>query len=167
MYHGGMNARSDRTSLHRGRRTTASAVSSILLGAMFGLTATLGLQKGFMADVALLYGAVAGLISSPALVFGLWHGPWASGVVWIAVPTTVAAYVGGVLTPVNGGPVPSMAVAISVYLMASLVRGIIGLTHYRPPPAGTCPSCAYNLEGLARGSVCPECGASITKPREA
>lgn len=152
------------TAKHRGLRAAASVICSIVLGAGFGVVAAagmgMGMGMGFMAEVAAVFGAIAGLICSPALVFGLWHGPIFSGLAWIVTPTVVAAYVGGVLTSANGGPFLSMVVAISVYVLASCVRGIVGIERYRPRPIDACRSCGYDLTGLARGTVCPECGGT-------
>ncbi len=145
----------------------ATGVCSIVLGGAFGVLATVGMGAGSMADIALMFGAIAGLLCSPALIFGLWHGSMFWGLVWIALPTSIAAYVGGMLTPPNAGPTPSMVIAISVYVLASLVRGVVGVVYLRPPPAGACARCAYDLRGLAPDLVCPECGAARSMNAEA
>lgn len=137
-------------------------VCSIVLGGVFGVVAALGMGMPSTVDLALLFGAIAGLVCSPGLIFGLWYGPKGSGLAWIAVPTIVAGYVGGASTPPNAGPFLSMAIAISVYLLASLVRGIVGLKYHRPVPVDGCLKCGYDLQGLAPESVCPECGTSRT-----
>jgi len=158
-----MFARAQRNARHRSWHTAAYCVLSIILGAGFGVVAAVGMRMAFMADIALIYGAVAGFLFSPVLVFGLRRGPVMSGLAWIAAPTITAAYVGGAITPPNGGPFLSMVVAISVYVLASFVRGVVGLKYYRPPPAGACQSCAYDLKGLSDETTCPECGASRTR----
>jgi hypothetical protein len=144
----------------------ATCVCSIVLGGVFGVVAAVGMGMAFMAEVALIFGAIAGFLCSPVLIFGLLYGPMLSGLAWIAVPTTVAAYVGGALTPPNGDPFLSMLIAISVYLLASILRGSVGVMYHRPLPVEACPYCTYDLKGLAQGSVCPECGASRTKQKQ-
>jgi hypothetical protein len=161
-----MTAHQGDTAVHRGSRVATTCVCSIVLGGVFGVVAAVGMGMGLMAHIALIYGAIAGFLCSPVLIFGLRYGPVLSGLAWIAVPTTVAGYVGGTLTPPNGGPFLSMVVAISVYVLASLMRGIVGLKYHRPLPVGSCPYCAYDLKGLAQESVCPECGASRPKQEQ-
>lgn len=124
------------------------------------MVAAIGMGMWPMAVLAFVFGAGAGFLSCPALVFGLWRGPMLSGLAWIVMPTTIAAFVGGAMTPPDGGPLFSMVVAIGVYVLASLVRGIIGLTKGRPRTAGACASCEYDFAGLAPEVVCPECGSA-------
>lgn len=126
---------------------------------MFGGLAAIGMGAGFVADVGVMLGGIVGLVCSPALMFGLRHGPWLLGLVFIAVPTAVAAFIDGRLTPPNGGPLLSLFLAVSVYLLASYVRGRIGLKWYPPPGPNACIHCAYDRTGLAPDAVCPECGA--------
>lgn len=133
---------------------------SIVLGGLFGMIAAVGMGMWPMAVLAFIFGAVAGLVTCPVLIFGLWHGPMLPGLVWIVMPTTVAAFVGGALTPSNGGPLFSMVVAISVYVLTSFVRGIVGLTKGRSRLAGSCAICGYDFAGLAPEVVCPECGSA-------
>lgn len=162
-----MAARSPNSTAHKNIRAGLLFACSVLLGGVLGVVAAFGMHVGFMADLALLFGAVAGLLTSPALMFALRHGPVLSGLAWIAVPTAIAAYIGGVLTPRNDGPFLSMAISISVYLLATLLRGLAGLKYHRQLPADSCPSCTYDLQGLPPSTVCPECGASKanTEPR--
>lgn len=144
----------------------AAGVCSIALGGVFGVIATFAMGMRVMTDFGLLFGAFAGFACSPALAFALRYGPWFPGVVWIALSTAIAAFIGGILTPPNDGPFLSMAISISVYVLASLQRGAIGWRRYRQPPAGMCESCGYNLAGLAPGVPCPECGVSTAKQSE-
>lgn len=137
-----------------------SCLCSSVLGGVFGIVAAIGMQMGFMADVALVFGAIAGFLCSPALVFGLRYGPMLSGMLWIALPTAVAALVGGALTAPNSGPFLSIVLAIGVYVLASLLRGVVGLKYYRTRKVGACSSCGYDLSGLPQNGICPECGAS-------
>ncbi len=141
-------------------RTFASCVGSIALGGIFGAVAAIGMGAGFMAELGFFFGAIVGLLCSPALISGLRYGPWLLGLVLIAAPTTLVAYIGGRLTPPNGGPLVSMGLAVAVYISASLVRGAIGKRRYGPPPPGVCEHCRYDRTGLAAGAVCPECGAA-------
>ncbi len=113
-----------------------------------------------MADFAVVFGAAAGILSAPALIFGLWHGPWLRGLVVIAAPTAVAAFFGGLMTPPNGGPIMSMTISVGAYLLASLVRGIIGWKRAHTVRPGACPCCEYDLSGLPSNTTCPECGAA-------
>jgi hypothetical protein len=156
-----MAARLPDSIAHKNLRSALLFAYSVLLGGVFGVFAAFGMRMGFMADLALLFGAVAGLFTSPALMFALRHGPVLSGLAWITVPTALAAYAGGLLTPPNDGPFLSMAVSISVYLLASLLRGFAGLKYHQRLPANSCPSCTYDLQGLPPSAACPECGASI------
>lgn len=94
-----MAARSPDSIAHKNVRSALLFAYSVLLGGVFGVFAAFGMDAGRFAAVALLFGAFAGLFTSPALIFALRHGPVLSGLAWISVPTAIAAYVGGVLTP--------------------------------------------------------------------
>lgn len=141
------------------RRTAETVVCSIALGSIFGIAAALGMGVPGVILLAAAYGAVTGLVTSPALVFGVWHGPWFSGLAWIAVPTTLAAFLAGVFSPPGSGPLMSMQVSIATYVLAAVVRGVVGRHLYRPVRAGTCAHCGYDITGPAAGAPCPECGA--------
>ena len=141
------------------RRIAETVVLSIALGSIFGLAASLGMGVPGVAAIAALYGAATGLVTSPALVFGLWHGPWLWGAVWIALPTTAAAFLAGYFSAPGSGPFLSMQVSIVTYVVAAVMRGLVGLRRYRPVPAGVCPHCGYATTGLAASAPCPECGA--------
>ncbi|MEX2218807.1 MAG: hypothetical protein WD749_08610 [Phycisphaerales bacterium] len=45
-----------------------------------------------------------------------------------------------------------------------LVLAFRWMTHRARREAGQCPSCAYNLTGLAPGTPCPECGLGTPRP---
>ncbi|MFO0873393.1 MAG: hypothetical protein U0575_05420 [Phycisphaerales bacterium] len=139
-------------------RTVITCLCSVTIGSGFGVIAATGMGMPWLANSALVYGAIAGFVCSPALIFGLWHGPWLVGLLWIAGPTALAAYVGGHVTPPNGGPSLSMGISITAYLVASILRGVIGLKHYRPARPGECASCGYDMIRIAPRVVCPECG---------
>ncbi|MBX3409348.1 MAG: hypothetical protein KF859_05625 [Phycisphaeraceae bacterium] len=139
-------------------RIAATLACSVLLGAIFGTIACLGMGLWYLVEFAAMIGAAVGFLCSPFFVFGLWHGPWGSGMLSIAVPTAITALVGGVLTPANDGPLLCMAITIIIYVMCSLIRGVLGISHYGPRVPGLCANCGYDLAGLARQSACPECG---------
>jgi hypothetical protein len=139
-------------------RGAASVVCSVVLGAGFGVAAAVGMGMPVMFDLAVMFGGVAGLLCSPALVFALWSGGWVVGVAAVALPTLAAAYVGGVLTPPNAGPFLSMGIAIPVYLATSIGRGFVARARDRAGRPGLCERCGYDLSGLRPRSGCPECG---------
>lgn len=142
------------------QRGDASFLASILLGGGIGFLATMAMGIASMAAVALVYGALAGLLCIPAVIFALGHGPWWPGLLFISLPTAAAALTAAAATPRGGGPILSMAVSITVYPLVSIVRGAIGMRSYRVPHPGMCPHCGYDLAGLAPGTNCPECGGA-------
>jgi len=114
-----------------------------------------------MAPIGFFFGAIVGLSASPALIFALRRGSWLVGLLSVSVPTAIAAYVGGLLTPSNDGPVLSFLIALACFLTASWTRGVIAAKLDPPPPPGACPQCRYDRTGLAPSAVCPECGAPV------
>lgn len=159
MYHSSVPLRPRNSAFALAARAVASVICSVILGAWFGMMAAVGMGMGFMAEFGMMFGAVAGLICSPALMYGLWHGPWLAGVICIAVPTTVAAFIGGLLTTSNGGPFLSMAIAVTVYVLAACVVGGIAQWKFQAATPGPCPRCRDDHAGGAAGVACPSCGA--------
>ena len=55
-------------------------------------------------------------------------------------------------------------IGLIVAVLPMVILGISWVYLYRygmrkaHPPAGFCPFCGYDLKGLTRGAVCPECG---------
>ncbi|QQS08792.1 MAG: hypothetical protein IPK69_12540 [Phycisphaerales bacterium] len=63
----------------------------------------------------------------------------------------------------QGVAMESMEVRLSLWPIVAIFApsGLLCLRRLTPrilPPAGMCPSCGYNLKGLAIGARCPECG---------
>lgn len=117
-----------------------------------------------VAPIAAVYGAIAGVASSPALVFALTRGSWSVSLACIVPPTAAAALIAGVLIPPlpSGlGPRLSMAVAIFVYVLTAALRGAF---MWRGPlrRRGECAECGYNRAGLPRAARCPVCGQRPT-----
>jgi len=149
-------------------RGVASCVCSVILGGVFGVIALVGLgipitsDMLFMAFVAFVFGAIAGFLCSPALILGLWHGHWLVGVLWIAIPTAVAAFISGWLTRSTDNLLAIMLISMTVYVIVSLLRGLICLMRYKRLRLPQCNLCGYETTGLAPRAVCPECGAATT-----
>ncbi|HBS28197.1 MAG TPA: hypothetical protein DEB06_01820 [Phycisphaerales bacterium] len=153
-----MKAKSSGTVMTDLARAGVSLLVSIVLGGVFGVAAAAGMGIQYMADFAFSFGAVTGLLCSPALIFGLLYGPWLRGLLWISAPTAVAAFVGGYLTPANSRSVLGLAMPISVFVLASLLRGVIGWKYHRRARLDACFRCGYPTAGLPPDTVCPECG---------
>jgi hypothetical protein len=145
-------------------RTAALTVASIVLGGCFGVVATYAMNMPRMADIAFMFGAIAGFACSPALTLGLKRGPLLPGLAVIILPTIAAAYLGGRFTPPNGGPVIGMAASITTYILASICWRVLTTKWYPAPPANACQQCRYDRTGLPEAAPCPECGRTSTVP---
>ena len=149
---------------HLALRIAALTLCSISLGGCFGVVAAYGMQMPGMADIALMFGCIAGFGCSPALTLGLKRGPLLPGFAVIILPTIAAAYLGGRFTPPNGGPVIGMAASITTYILTSIAWRILTTKWYPTPAPNACPQCRYDRTGLAEAAACPECGRTPTVP---
>ena len=133
---------------------------SVVLGGAFGSLAAVGMRATVVWQVVAVIGAAVGLRCSPAQVFALRRGRWVMGLVSIALPTALAAYVAGRVTPPNGGPPLSLAVSALVYLLAAMARGTFMLLRCGTQPSLVRRECGYDRSGLRLTAVCPECGGA-------
>lgn len=145
-------------------RTAAITLCSIMLGGCFGVVATYAMNVPRMADIAFMFGAIAGFACTPALTIGLKRGPLVPGLAVIILPTIAAAYIGGWFTPPNTGPVLAMAASITTYILTSIAWRMLTSKWYPPPAPNACPQCSYDRTGLAEAAACPECGRMPARP---
>lgn len=71
-----------------------------------------------------------------------------------------------IIDKLGSWPLRAFKVAGLVAVLFVILWGVwplakkLGLVKGRRPDSGTCPTCGYDLTGVAAGSPCPECGAS-------
>ncbi len=73
-----------------------------------------------------------------------------------------------VLVMCGGKDLSEWLAQVSLWFVAFLfAAGVAVLSYFRNRhyPAGRCPSCQYDLTGLAAGTPCPECGGAAQAPR--
>lgn len=124
------------------------------LGAACGCAAALPMRSNDALLLAMTVGGGVGVATAGPFVVALSKGSRTEGVVFIALPTLLAAFLSGLM-------VPSHALVVSTLVCIGLCLAWIvwAPTMSKRYPAGTCDQCGYDLRGLETGSTCPECGA--------
>lgn len=157
----------DRTAMPIGHALSLVALSAGA-GAVSGHLSALGMGAGFMAEFGAFFGAGVGLLFAPAIIWAAWHESTVKAAAVIVPPTALAAWVGGLLTPPNGGPFLAMGFSVFVYVVASYLFGLWSRTfrlRVRRILENACLQCGYSLRGLTRDAACPECGAPPSATR--
>lgn len=99
---------------------------------------------------ALPFGAIAGALSIPAIVFALKDRALLPGIAMIYVASAIVAYFTGRM-----GPLSAFITFFVLVIASKVARMVLPMLPVFSP--GACQHCGYDLRDLA-SAKCPECG---------